>query len=175
MYSTNAARSISVIPRWASAVLLLLVGQVAWAGDEPKVIRLSEPVAVSDTHETFGADIPETAEPVGLARLVASHEDYAGKSVVVKARVAQVCQAKGCFFIAKDGATTVRVSFEDYSFFVPTDISGRDVTLVGKLKQVELTEEQAAHFEEDMGSDDVQMASGPQFEIIATAVRVPKI
>ncbi len=171
---TNVARSISAIPRWVSTVLLLLVGQIAWAGDEPKVIRLSEPVAVTDMHETFGGEIPETAEPVQLAELVASHEDYAGKSVVVETRVSQVCHTKGCFFIAKDGATTVRVSFKDYSFFVPTDISGRDVTLVGELRQVELTEEQAAHFEEDMGSDNASMASGPQFEIVATAVRVPK-
>ena len=113
-------------------------------------------------------------EPVALAALVEDHTEYAGKSVAITARVSEVCQKKGCFFIAQDGATTVRVSFKDYSFFVPTDISGRDVTLVGKLRQVELTEEQAAHLEEDMGSNGVDVAPGPQFEIVASAVRVPK-
>ena len=173
-HTINAWVALFATPQLLLASLLLERGQLAWAGDEAKVIRLSEPVAVTDTHETFGAEIPETAEPVRLAELVASHEDYAGKSVVVETRVSQVCQTKGCFFIAKDGATTVRVSFKDYSFFVPTDISGRDVTLVGELRQVELTEEQAAHFEEDMGSDSADMAPGPQFEIVATAVRVPR-
>ena len=68
----------------------------------------------------------------------------------------------------------MRVAFKDYGFFVPTDISGRDVTLVGELRQVELSAEQAAHFEEDMGSTDVAVAPGPRFEIVASSVRVPK-
>lgn len=160
--------------RWALVACVLVASQLAWADDEQKVIRLSEPVEVTDTHETFGATMPEATDPVALAALLAQHEDYADKSVVVVARVSQVCQKKGCFFIAQDGAATVRVSFKDYSFFVPTDISGRDVTLVGELKQVELTEEQAAHLEEDMGSADVAVTPGPQFEIVASAVRVPK-
>ena len=170
-----SSKPVSFHARLTMSVGVLFASQLAWAGDEPKVIRLSEPVEVTDTHETFGAVMPESAEPVALAALVAQHEDYADKSIVVEARVSQVCQKKGCFFIAKDGATTVRVSFKDYSFFVPTDISGRDVTLVGKLKQVELSAEQAAHLEEDMGSDSAAVEAGPQFEIVASAVRVPRI
>lgn len=160
--------------RRAVAAGLLVAAQLVWAGDEPKVIRLSEPVAVTATHETFGAVMPDAADPVPLATLVAQHDDYAGKRVVIAARVSEVCQTKGCFFIAQDGTTTVRVSFEDYRFFVPTDISGRQVTLLGKLQQVELSAEQAAHFEEDLGSADARVAPGPQFEIVASAVRVPK-
>jgi hypothetical protein len=158
----------------AFAIILLVTGQFAWAGDEPKVIRLSEPVEATATHETFGAAMPAAADPVALSVLVENHADYVGESVVVEARVSEVCQKKGCFFIAKDGDATVRVSFKDYSFFVPTNISGRDVTLVGELRQVELSEEQAAHLEEDMGSADVDVAPGPQFEIVASAVRIPK-
>ena len=153
---------------------ILAASPLAWAGDEPTVVRLSEPVEVSDTHETFGAAMPTAAEPVSLSTVVAQHADYADKSVTVDARVSKVCQKKGCFFIAKDGATTVRVSFKDYSFFVPTDISGKQVTLVGELRQVELSEDQVAHFEEDMGAADTGVAPGPQFEIVASAVRVPK-
>jgi hypothetical protein len=138
------------------------------------VIRLSEPVEATATHETYGAAMPAAADPVSLSVLIENHAVYVGESVVVEARVSEVCQKKGCFFIAKDGDATVRVSFRDYSFFVPTNISGRDVTLVGELRQVELSEEQAAHLEEDMGSADVDVAPGPQFEIVASAVRIPK-
>ena len=160
--------------RLAFAIIVLVTGQFAWAGDEAKVIRLSEPVEVTATHETFGAAMPEATDPVALSVLVANHAEYEGESVVVDTRVSEVCQKKGCFFIAQDGDTTVRVSFKDYSFFVPTDISGRRVTLVGELRQVELSEEQAAHLEEDMASADVDVVSGPQFEIVASAVRIPK-
>ncbi len=174
MSSARSASVLSFNTRLAFAAIILLGSQLTLAGDEPKVVRLSEPVSVTDTHETFGAPMPETAEPIALSALVANPEDYADKSVVVEARVSEVCQKKGCFFIAQDGATTVRVSFKDYSFFVPTDISGRDVTMVGVLKQVELSEEQAAHLKDDLGSDDANVAAGPQLEIIASAVRVPK-
>ncbi len=158
----------------ALATMALFASPLARADDESGVIRLSEPVEVTDTHETFGAAMPEAAEPIALAALVASHEDYADESVVVAARVSKVCQKKGCFFIAQDGSTTVRVSFKDYGFFVPTDIGGRSVTLVGELKQVEVSEEQAEHLKEDLGSADADIAPGPQFEIVATAVRVPR-
>lgn len=173
MYFRTVFRPVPHSLRLACAALAMAATQLAWAGDEPKVIRLSEPVEVTGTHETFGAALPDTAEPVALAAVVEDHAAYEGKSVAIAARVSQVCQRKGCFFIAQDGATTVRVSFKDYSFFVPTDISGRNVTLMGELRQVELSEEQAAHLEEDLGSS-ADVASGSQFEIVATAVRIPR-
>ena len=158
----------------ALAATLFCNTQLSWADDESTVVRLSEPVASTETHETFGAEIPETVQPLSLAALIAEPEKFADQSVVVTARVAQVCQKKGCFFIAQDGETTVRVSFVDYSFFVPTDIGGRRVTILGELKRVELTEKQAAHLEEDLGSVEANIAPGPQFEIVAASVRVPK-
>lgn len=160
--------------RWTVAACALVASQFAWAGDDPQVIRLSEPVEVTATHETFGAAMPAAVDAVALATLVANHENYANESVAVEARVAQVCQKKGCFFIATDGAATVRVAFKDYSFFVPTDISGRDVTLIGEIRRVELSKEQAEHLEADLGSADADITPGPQFEIIASSVRVPK-
>ena len=169
-----SSRLLRFNTRWVLAACAVLAGQFAVAGDDPKVIRLSEPVEVTDTHETFGAAMPASADPVPLATLIEHHEDYIEKSVAIEARVSEVCQKKGCFIIAKDGATTVRVSFKDYGFFVPTDISGRNVTLIGTLIQVELTDEQAAHLEQDLGSADAKVAPGSQFEIVASAVRVPK-
>lgn len=173
----SSAKPLSLNTRCAitaGALLLLVAGPLPWASDDPGVVRLSEPVEVTDTHETFGAAMPDTVDPITLSRLVENHANYEGLSVVVDARVSKICRKKGCFFIAQDGATTVRVTFKDYGFFVPTNISGRHVTLVGKLKRVELTEEQAAHFKSDLGSADVDIAPGPQFEIVATAVRVPR-
>jgi hypothetical protein len=160
--------------RWALAACILVASPFAAAGDGAQVVRLSEPVEVTATHETFGAAMPAAVDSVALSALVANYQDYADSSVVVEARVAKVCQKKGCFFIARDGATTVRVSFKDYSFFVPTDISGREVTLAGELRQVELTKKQAEHLEADLGAADAAVKPGPQFEIVATSVRVPK-
>lgn len=174
MSQSSSAKLLAFTLGWVLAASALVFGQLTWAGQDSSVVRLSEPVEVTDTHETFGAVMADNLDPVSLSTLVENHADYEGSSVAVETRVSQVCQKKGCFFIAQDGDTTVRVAFKDYSFFVPTDISGRRVTLIGELKRVELSEEQAAHLEEDLQSDAADVAPGPQFEIVATAVRVPK-
>jgi hypothetical protein len=173
MSTIRSAISFALGFRWALAVCFLCTAQLGWADDEGGVIRLSEPVEVTDTHETFGSAMPGSVEPVSLSSLVANHGDYVGKSVAVEARVSKVCQKKGCFFIAQDGATVVRVSFKDYSFFVPTDIGGRQVTLLGELQLKEVSAEQAEHYAADVGAENAGIAPGPQFEIVATAVRVP--
>ena len=97
-----ASRLLRFNTQWVLAACVVMAGQFAVAGDEPKVIRLSEPVEVTDTHETFGAAMPASADPVPLATLLEHHEDYIEKSVAIEARVSEVCQNKGCFFIAKD-------------------------------------------------------------------------
>ena len=158
------------VSQWSLLACGIIVAQLAIAGD---VIRLSEPVEVTATHETFGAPMPNEVEPISLAELLENAPTTATDAVVVEARVAKVCQKKGCFFIAQDGDTVVRVSFKDYGFFVPTDINGRNVTLMGELQRVERSAEEAEHFAEDLGGADADIVPGPQFEIVATAVRVP--
>ena len=140
----------------------------AYAGE---VVRLSEPVATTDTTETFGSVLDEAVPLVALVDVGASN---VGETIRVEARVSQVCQKKGCFFIAVEGDVTVRVSFRDYDFFVPTDVSGKRVTFVGEVVEKELTQEQAEHFAEDMGEASAAVAPGNTYEIVATAVRVPR-
>ena len=149
------------------AVSLLFVG--AHAGE---VVRLSEPVATTDTTETFGSILDEAVPLVELADVGAGN---VGETVRVEARVSQVCQKMGCFFIAVDGNTTVRVSFKDYGFFVPTDVSGKRVMFVGEVVEKELSTEEAEHFTEDMGEASAAVEPGKTYEIVATAVTVPKI
>ncbi len=151
----------------------VLAAGLATAGDA--VLRLSEPVAVTDEAEIFGSPLDESLPAVSLREL-AQHEDpdSAGEFLLTT-RVSQVCQKKGCFFIAQQGTTTMRVSFVDYSFFVPTDISGKRVTLSGRLVRRELTEEQAEHLAQDLGNEGAPaIIAGAVNEIIATAVSVPR-
>ena len=96
-------------------------------------IRLSEPVA-SDAHsETFGA-VPDASLPrLSLAELMADADAHVGEARLIETRVGQVCQKKGCFFMAIDGDLALRVSFRNYGFFVPTDTGGKTVMLAGEL------------------------------------------
>ena len=148
------------------AASLLFVG--AHAGE---VIRLSEPVATTDTTETFGSLLDEAVPLVELADIGAGN---VGETVRVEARVSQVCKMKGCFFIAVDGNATVRVSFKDYAFFVPTDVSGKRVMFVGEVIEKELSTEEAEHFTQDLGEASVAIEPGKTYEIVASAITVPK-
>ncbi len=150
---------------------LLITYSVSFGGE---AVRLSEPVAVTAEHETFGALLPEGVAATSLASVMDSPEDHVGSTVVVNTRVDKVCQKKGCFFIAQDGESMVRVSFVDYSFFVPTDIAGKQVTLAGELKPRDLTEAEAAHYREDVGGPSGGMEAGLVYEIVATSVQVPR-
>ena len=156
---------------WALAGLVAAAGAVA---GENEVIRLSEPVEVTDTHEVFGAPLPDSGEAVGVGELIANSEQYEGKEVLVETRIAKVCQKKGCFFVAQHEADTVRVTFKNYGFFLPTDSGGKTVRLAGTFSREPLSKEQADHYAEDLGEE--APASVPEFQyaIVATGVSIPK-
>jgi hypothetical protein len=139
---------------------------------EADVTRLSEPVAVTDESEIFGAPLDVDAQPTSLEALLDNPHDYLETAVRIETRISQVCQKKGCFMIATSGKHAVRISFKDYAFFVPTDTSGKTVTLTGTLIERTLSEEQAAHFREDAGGDSIQ--AGKVYEIVADSVSIPK-
>lgn len=140
---------------------------------KPQVVRLSEPVERTAEFETFGAPLDETLPSIELSSLVESGDRFVGESVLVTARVARVCQKKGCFFIAQQGRETLRVPFKDYGFFVPTDISGRRVTMAAELVRRELSQEEARHLSADLGADGA-VEPGTLYELVATSVRVPR-
>ena len=153
---------------FALAAACVLSVQVASA----EVTRLSEPVAVTEDAEIFGAPLDASAQATSLEALLDSPGDFVDTAVKVDARISQVCQKKGCFMIASAGDRAIRISFKDYSFFVPTDTGGKTVTLTGTFIERELSEKQAAHFREDAGSDTIQ--AGKVYEIVADAVSIPK-
>lgn len=155
-----------------SLVLLACAATSAVAGDA--VVRLSEPVQVTDAYEVFGAPLDGEPDARPLAEVLADQSDWDGRQVAVRARVAQVCQKKGCFLVAQDGEHLARVTFRDYGFFVPTDSTGKVVTLVGTLGRRVLDEAQAKHYAEDAG-DDPAAVTGPRSEvtIVADSVLVP--
>ena len=161
-----------MISRTFMTILALVACFSTGLASDGVVIRLSEPVAVTDNAEIFGAPLDENASPTSLGSILDSPADFVGSAVRVEAQISQVCQRKGCFMIATSGEGAIRISFKDYAFFVPTDTGGKTVTFTGTVIARELTEEQAAHLREDAGSDAIE--AGPVYEIVADAVSVPR-
>ena len=160
-----------------TSFMLLLVGLIsmsATAQEKKEVIRLSEPVQVTDTYEVFGAKTDNLTKPMLLSEAI-SKSTAQEQDVVIKTVIAQVCQKKGCFFMAQDGDTSARITFKDYGFFIPTDSQGKEVTILGKMTKKEISEADAKHYAEDTGGN-ADAIKGPQIEysIVATSVIIQK-
>ncbi len=145
------------------------------AGEEGQVVRLSEPVTVTEEYEEFGAPVTSADSALSLSELVREAEAYLGDEVTVSTRIAKVCRKKGCFFIAREDDAIARITFQDYGFFIPTDSAGKEVLLNGTFERRQLTGSQAKHYREDLGeSGRSRTKAGPEYHIVATAVRIPK-
>ena len=137
-------------------------------------LRLSEPVTQTAQSETFGVELDNSLPKLSMQDLVTNSPAHLTKGFQVEARIARVCQKKGCFFIAQQDQHILRVSFRDYGFFIPTDSNGKTVILAGELVQKELSLEQVAHFKADLKSDTAMVTPGVVYEIVADSVKIPR-
>ncbi|MGQ8366030.1 DUF4920 domain-containing protein [Glaciecola sp. 1036] len=157
----------------ALALAFILTLTTSVVANEP--IRLSEPVASDETSETFGAELDASKETISLEAAIASNDVAVGETIKVETKINKVCQKKGCFFIAQAGDQVIRVSFQDYGFFIPTDSSGKTVTMMGKLVEKELSKEKAEHFNQDLRDQSTTFLAGKQYEFVATSVKIPRV
>lgn len=120
----------------------------------------------------YGRPRALTTAPLTLEQ--AASEANVGQTLAVKAPAAEVCQNKGCWMVLTEGARTMRVTFVDYSFFVPKDIAGKTVVVEGVLSRKLLSAEEARHYAEESASG-AAAAPGPREEwsLVATSVVVP--
>ncbi len=138
------------------------------------VKQLSEPVEVTATHKVFGSALPESGTTLSLGDLMGNKDKYLGQEVLVETRIAKVCKKKGCFFVAQEGASTVRVTFKDYSFFIPTDSGGKDVVLLGTFSRKAVSKKDAEHYSADLGEKAAASPEKFEYSIVASAISIPK-
>ncbi len=121
----------------------------------------------------FGAPIGLT-EPTRLALVLKTPEEYETRKVLLRGRLADVCQRKGCWTMLQDGDAVVRVRFQDYGFFLPKDSVGRTALVEGTVSVRTLSEREARHYAEEARGGDPDSIRGPQREVgfVATGVRL---
>lgn len=143
------------------------------AGEE--VISLSEPVEETEKYEVYGSAFDVTGEVLMLKEVLEKSDSFEGRQVAMKGTIKQVCQKKGCFFMLSDGNNQARITFKDYSFFIPTNSAGKQVTLKGTFHVEKLSEDKAKHYAEDAGENPDHI-KGPQeeYSLIATTVKIMK-
>lgn len=112
---------------------------------------------------SFGAGVSKPDAAVSFADVNAQLETADSVNVVMRAKVGEVCQAKGCWMNVVDAAGTAEgemfVQFQDYGFFMPKDIAGREVIVEGKAYKQETTVEELKHYAEDAGKSAEEIAA----------------
>ena len=87
---------------------------------------------------------PLTAkEALPVATLVTHADDYVGKTVQVRGKIAAVCQMMGCWMeLTNDAGQRVRIKVEDGEIVFPKDSAGKMAVAEGKFTKSELTRDQ---------------------------------
>ena len=121
--------------------------------------------------QDFGAPL-KLSQPISLAQAISRTES--ADPVLVRGRIADVCQRKGCWVILQEGEDRARVRFADYGFFLPTDSSGREALVEGLLTVKTISAGTAQHYDEESTEAAVRTSPGPRREvsIMATGVRL---
>lgn len=128
---------------------------------------LAAALALSAPHAfaaLYGAPMPE-GDAMPVTTLIAQAEQHTGHTMKFSGRITQVCQAKGCWLMLDAGGTGIRVK-TGHEFFVPKDATGTAVVF-GELKPVELSAEQAEHYNAESGGG---IQPGREWQILATSI-----
>ena len=76
--------------------------------------------------------------------LLAQPEKYVDKTVQVKGKITEVCQAMGCWMeLAGENGKGIHMQFEHGAVEVPKDSAGKMAVAEGKLTKSELSHEEA--------------------------------
>jgi hypothetical protein len=119
--------------------------------------------------KTFGKEI--TAKGAVSYDAMLSKMGTAAKldNVKVEGTVEAVCQAKGCWMniSSEKGAPSMHVDFKDYAFFMPKDLAGKKVVMLGHAVKEVTSVENLRHFAADAGKtkEDIAKITQPKEDI----------
>ena len=109
--------------------------------------------------DTFGTAFqPKTILPFAdLSKKVAEGDSL---HTTVRGTVAEVCQVKGCWMtITEANGEEMMVRFKDYGFFMPKDISGKEVIMNGQAFFRVTPVDELRHYAEDAGKSEAEIAA----------------
>ena len=125
----------------------------------------------------YGKEI-KASKAVVLDEVIKNFSHYEDKKIVMEAQVEKVCVHKGCWMTLRGSDETLRVMFDDYSYFVPISLQGQKVWVEGKINRKKLSVKEKRHYLEDAGASksEISAIKKPSFEysIVALGVKVLK-
>jgi len=97
---------------------------------------------------------------IQLAAVTTAMKGETKQDMKIRGKVLEVCQKKGCWMTMKmSNGEDMRITFKDYKFFVPKDLSGKDVIIDGYAYIDTTSVEQLQHYAKDGGKSDAEIAA----------------
>jgi len=128
-------------------------------------------LACSANKHKQGAMVPQDGKHFGTlvtAKNAITYDDLLPKMANVDSmpakvtgKVVSVCQKKGCWMTLhsnQPGKPDMRVTFKDYAFFMPKDLSGKNVVVDGYAYVETTPVEVLRHYAEDAGKSKEEIA-----------------
>ncbi|MBK8553363.1 MAG: DUF4920 domain-containing protein [Ignavibacteria bacterium] len=162
------------------SLALVLMSSVAFSQDDPtmsheKPLKSNEPVGLKTSDGMlYGQDYDVSLPVMDYGDLLKNADDNNNKVIMVRGKVADVCQAMGCWMTMTDGAITTRAT-TSHKFVLPKDIAGQDAVIIGTFKVTEISEEEARHYNEESKTPVAnESIVGPQkvYEIDAIGIKI---
>jgi hypothetical protein len=117
----------------------------------------------------FGAMItPDNA--VSYDEVISKLGSLDSMGMKVQGKVSEVCQKKGCWMTLvsdQPGHPEMRVTFKDYAFFMPKDLSGKHVVVDGYAYVETTPVDVLKHYAEDAGKtkEEIDAITEPKKEV----------
>jgi hypothetical protein len=127
--------------------------------------------------KTYGAALAP-AQPIAIAQLLATPEQYRSGPVTVEGHVRKACTRKGCWMELaagqEAGSQGARVTFKNYGFFVPTDSAGAQARVQGTVEVDTLSAAAVRHYEEEGAVFAAKKPDGtaPEVRLVASGVEM---
>jgi len=124
----------------------------------------------------FGAVI-DASNAITYDELIPKMASTDSLAVKVSGKVSEVCQKKGCWMTLvadQPGQPEMRVTFKDYAFFMPKDLSGKRVVVEGFAYVDETPVDVLRHYAEDAGKskEEIEKITEPKREVAYEAAGV---
>lgn len=130
--------------------------------DKEQQVEQKEVIKEEIAYASYGDKINDD-NVLSTEQITETYESMAvGDTINTKmtAEVNEVCQAKGCWMTLKlENGEEAMVKFKDYAFFMPKDISGKEVILNGKAFVNEVPVDEQRHYAEDAGKSKEEVAA----------------
>jgi hypothetical protein len=140
------------------------------------VISKSQNIKPAEPGVVYGV-LAQKGDPIKVTELENNLQEnkFSGK---ITGKVAEVCQAEGCWIrLQKADGTTLLVKAKDHAFVMPKDIVGKMVVAEGDATVKEVSEAMRKHLAEDAGKskEEIEKIKGDSKEIIFSAKGVKVI